>query len=95
MFSVFAFAVAALDRVRAFFVGAWGWVALAGGAILTGLVIALKLVSVGRKGAEADLQKDRLDAVKAKKEKEDEVDRLGHADLDQRLQRWVQRDKRD
>lgn len=63
-------------------------------AILAGFIAAMgwgfRQRIAGAK-AERDKQaKHRLDAIKDRKELDDEVADLGHADLDDRFKRWLQ-----
>lgn len=58
------------------------------------LLGALGLYRKGRKDERRANDSDRLEAMKGKKEKDDEVDQLGPADLDQRFDRWLSDDER-
>lgn len=69
------------------------WIVAIGGLLLAFLAIYFLGLT---KGAGKERQKqaeDRLEAVQDKKEKDDEVDQLAPADLDDRFNRWM-RDKR-
>lgn len=57
---------------------------------LIGSVVAFVTGRVdGASKERAKQDRDRLEAIKAKKEKDDEVDQLSPADVDQRLERWM------
>lgn len=69
-----------------------GWALLAG-------AVAVAIASAyfaGRRSERADARvraaKDRLAAIKARKETDDEVDALGPADIDAQYRRWMRRD---
>lgn len=69
---------------------AWPYI-LAGLAALLGL---WKAYSAGKSSERSKQDRARLDAIKAKKEKDDEVNSLAPADLDARFKRWMHDDKR-
>jgi len=76
-------AVAAVER-------AFGWKAAIGAAIP--LIAALGLGWAKNAGAEQERAKNmarQLDAVKTRKESDDEIADLGHADVDSALKRWL------
>tara|TARA_R110000851_G_C13102466_1_gene568868 strand:- start:6286 stop:6585 length:300 start_codon:yes stop_codon:yes gene_type:complete len=78
-------AVAAVVAVQVTF----GWKAAMGAAI--GLLPVLGLLYGRKQGAEAERAKrDRqaLDHIAIRKETDDEIDQIGHADVDERLSRW-------
>ena len=58
--------------------------------ISLGAIVAVVVVSVilGIRTARLQQANDRLDAIKDKKEKDDEVNSLAPADLDVRFDRW-------
>lgn len=65
------------------------------GAFVVALGIAvLKGRAEGIKTLEAEQQRRRLDAMKDRKEVDDEVQNLGSNDVDQRFDRWLRDDKR-
>jgi hypothetical protein len=69
------------------------WVIAIGGVVIA--LLATYFLGL-TKGAGKERQKqaeDRLEAVADKKEKDDEVDQLAPADVDERFNRWM-RDKR-
>jgi hypothetical protein len=64
---------------------------------LLGVAVAILASNVdGRlRGAKAERDKqaaDQLDAIKDRKEKDDEVNSLGPADVDSRLSKWLRDD---
>lgn len=61
------------------------------GAAIIGALIAYMKGRLSGARLERDKQaKHRLDAIKDRKELDDEVADLGHADLDDRFKRWLQ-----
>jgi hypothetical protein len=68
---------------------------IAGGVMLLGSVVGLWFAAKksGRDEAEKEIAQNNIEAVKDMKEKKDEVSGLGHADLDDRFNRWRMRDK--
>lgn len=66
-----------------------GWLAGAGALIALGFGIWLKGRQEGKAAIRAEQDQKRAEARQAKKESDDEVDGLGHADLDERFNRWV------
>lgn len=77
-------------------IGLWGkikgWAALAGAALLAVGVAFLKGRSEGRRVFEAKRTEQRVGAMKERKDVDDEIDSLGHADVDQRLAKWMRDD---
>lgn len=71
-----------------------GWAALAGVALLAIGVAFWKGRAEGKRLIEAEQARRRLEAVKQRKDVEDEVDQLGHADLDTAYKRWLRDDDR-
>ena len=59
------------------------------GALVFGLIAMFKGRADGAAKEKAKQANDRLKAVNKAKEVEHEVDSLGHADVDQRLRRWL------
>ena len=69
-----------------------GWqlrLAAAGAVVLAALAALFKAYSAGRQSAARDADRANLKAIRKAKEIEDEVDSLGHADVDERLARWL------
>jgi hypothetical protein len=71
-----------------------GWAALAGVALFAIGVAFIKGRAAGIAHIEAEQERRRLDAIKARKETDDEVDQLGSNDVDDRLARWLRDDDR-
>lgn len=71
-----------------------GWLALAGGIVLLVAGAFLRGWLKGAAAVKAKATEKRLKAIKARKEIEDEIDGLGHADLDERFKRWLSDNKR-
>ncbi len=65
------------------------WPYLAG--LIAGLVALWKAYDYGKKAEKNKQLERRIDAIKDKKEIENEVDSLAPADLDQRFDRWVRK----
>lgn len=63
------------------------WPYIAAG--LAGLAVLWRVYAAGQNRQIAKDQKAKLDAVKDKKAKDDEVSHLSPADLDKRLNRWM------
>lgn len=68
-----------------------GWLAGAGGVLAIGFGVWLKGRQSGKAALQAEQDQRRAEARHARKEIDDEVDGLGHADLDGRLDRWLRR----
>lgn len=68
-----------------------GWLAGAGALIALGFGLWLKGRQEGKAVMQAERDQKLAEARKARKELDDEVDGLGHADLDQRMSRWLRR----
>lgn len=51
-------------------------------------LLLLRAFSAGKASKENDLLREKLDAVKRRRETDAKVDGLSDADVDQRLQRW-------
>lgn len=63
---------------------------MAGLAALAGiLTLFFQVKKAGREEAEAKVAKANAEAVKSMKDKENEIDALGHADVDRRFDRWL------
>lgn len=71
-----------------------GWAMLAGAVLVA---VGAAYLS-GRRSERADARareaRDRLKAIKARKEIDDEVDAMGAGDLDAEYRRWMRRDDR-
>lgn len=66
-----------------------GWLAGVGALIALGFGLWLKGRQEGKAAIRTEQDQKRAEARQAKKESDDEVDGLGHADLDERFNRWV------
>jgi hypothetical protein len=66
-----------------------GWLAAAGALLLLVFGAWQKGRREGKAVLQAEQEKARAQARQARKEIDDEVDGLGHADLDERFNRWV------
>lgn len=65
------------------------------GAFFVALAIAfLKGRRAGVEHMEAEQQARRIEAMKARKDVDDEVDQMGAADLDSNYSRWLRDDER-
>lgn len=51
-------------------------------------LLLLRAFSAGKQAKETDLLREKLDAVKRRRDVEDKVDRMPDADVDERLQQW-------
>ncbi len=71
-----------------------GWFAGAGALVALGFGLWLKGRQEGKAAMRAEQDQKRAEARQAKKESDDEVDGLGHADLDERFNRWVRGSER-
>lgn len=79
-----------LDLIRKFIPG--GSLTAIGAVILAILAGVWRIFAAGKGSERAKQDRADLNAMKAKKDKDDEVDQLGPADLDDRFTRWM-RDK--
>lgn len=68
-----------------------GWLSAA--AVATGLLFVawMKARAEGKAIAEAEQERRRAEARQVRKEIDNEVDGLGHADVDERFGRWLRR----
>ncbi|ODT80591.1 MAG: hypothetical protein ABS76_15550 [Pelagibacterium sp. SCN 64-44] len=65
------------------------------GAFFVAVAIAfLRGRRAGVEHMEAELQARRIEAMKARKDVDDEVDQMGAADLDSNYSRWLRDDER-
>lgn len=71
-----------------------GWLAGAGALIALGFGIWLKGRQEGKAAIRAEQDQRRAEARQARKEIDNEVDGLGHADLDHRMAPWVRPEQR-
>ena len=79
----------ALSWLGARFAGLWAKLAVAGGVILAILLVAIRLISIGRR-QERDAQGARsAKAIKEAKDIADEVHSLDRASVDVRLSSWM------
>lgn len=63
-------------------------------AAVAGVLFAIwRAFSAGKTSERAKRSEERLEAVKDKKEIDDEVDALSPADVDARFKRWMQDDR--
>lgn len=73
----------------------WLWSKITGWLSAIGIVLSLLFVAwmkaraEGKAIAEAEQEQRRAEARQVRKDTDDEVDGLGHADLDERFNRWV------
>lgn len=65
-----------------------GWLTGAGAAVAAALLAAWRIYVAGQESERAKQHRRRLDAIRDRKELDDEIDALGHADLDRRFDRW-------
>lgn len=72
--------------------GLWPKLALAAVFVSAILAAVFKLIAIGRDQERAALEAERAAAMRKRRDVDREVDALGHADVDQRLQKWM-RDK--
>lgn len=68
-----------------------GWLAAAGALILLAFGAWQKGRREGKAIIQAEQDRHRAEAIAAKRKSDSEIDDLGHADLDQRMSRWVRR----
>lgn len=68
-----------------------GWLAAAGAVVLFVLGAWAKGRREGKAALEAEQQQRRAEARQARKESDDELESLCHADIDQRMSRWLRR----
>lgn len=65
-----------------------------GGVIALGVMLAaFRLISIGKQQQMAEDARRRLEAVKQRRQVDDEVGQLGNADLDRRHSRWLRDDE--
>ncbi|SDF36684.1 hypothetical protein [Bosea robiniae] len=75
----------------------WLWSKITGAASAVGIALSLLFVarlkgrSEGKAALQAEQDQKRAQARQVKKELDDEVDGLGHADVDERFGRWLRR----
>lgn len=68
-----------------------GWLAAVGAVLLLVLGALANARRQGKAAMQAEQDQKRAEARQTRKEIDDEVDGLGHADLDQRFSRWLRR----
>jgi hypothetical protein len=68
-----------------------GWLAAAGALLLLFFGAWQRGRSEGKAAMKAEQDQKRAEARQSRKDIDDEVDGLGHADLDQRFSRWLRR----
>jgi len=67
-------------------VGRWIMAVATAAGVLA--LLLLRAFSAGKQAKETDLLREKLDAVKRRRDVEDKVDRMPDADVDERLQQW-------
>lgn len=81
----------------------WTWLVTSklGRALAAGLAIAaalalaaLKLISIGKRAERARQDRASLDNLRNRQRTDEDIENLGHADLDRRMHRWVRDGKR-
>ena len=84
-----------MNVLTAFLATAAGkWIVGALGVVIAIVAAWLKGRLSGAKAERAKQAADQLDAIQKRKETDDEVDALGPADVDARLDKWVRDGKR-
>lgn len=67
-------------------VGRWIMAVATAAGVLA--LLLLRAFSAGKQAKETDLLREKLDAVKRRRDVEDKVDRMPDAAVDERLQQW-------
>lgn len=80
--------------IAARFAGLWAKMAIIAAALAAAGVAALRLIAIGRAQERAKQDARNAAADAERRRTDDEIEHVGHADLDQRLDRWMRDDKR-